>query len=228
MTPLLTEHAKWSPSIKRFYGKYHSTARFVGLQWQEPIRIGAKWDGEYRTRVSYTYRTLNGRFSNTALKDITIYTSKIDLLEELVKDSHYETKLDYIATPRDPDHQSDLENTEENLVFRSKLYYSKYEYKVEANVNYWRNPPDSNAVAEAIKYVEENFKDTRIVYTDGRTHMPRSRYMSPIWGIGSGQSKSAAIPKFPTLYTNDTASLFLLKLSWGGDLNLVTERVVIV
>jgi hypothetical protein len=228
MTPLLTEHHKWSPSIKRFYGKYHSTARFVGFAWNDPMSVHLRWDGLYRTRNSYSYRDrFSARATNVPTKEFIIYTSELELLEELLFDKHFESKLDYIATPRDEKHRSDLENTDEHIVFRSKLYYGKYEYKVEANVSYWRNPPDPDVVRQAVKYVDDTFTDTRAVYSDGRTHVPRTRY-SPMPGLNSGYPGVVSIPKFPTLYTNDKSSLFLLKMSWGTELNLVTERVVIV
>lgn len=231
MTPLLTEHPKWSPSIKRFYNKYHSTARFVGCHRNDHSDLNRRWEGLYRTRNSFTYR-IGGEFQSEFVREFTIYTSETKLLEELISDSYFESKLDYIATPRDATHQADLENTDENIVFRNKLFYNQYQYKVESKLNYWRNPPDAQTVKEAVDYIEKNFKDTRVVYSDGRIHAPRSRYRFASMGIfspyASGNTTAAGIPKFPTLYTNDTASLFLLKMSWGSELNLMTERVIIV
>lgn len=221
MRPTIINSNKWTPSFKQYYSRYHSSAKFIGKSRGERLNFDSKWDDEYRIRRSYTYSGLRDGYYPA----LTIYTNNIEMLCELVNDQYYETRLDYITTPRDSEHLNALSSSDQKVIFRSKLFYNKYQYRAIANVNYYRNPPSEETVIAATRFVEENFSDSRVVYNNGKVCWPVGYRRN--WQTGKTFMPSA-IPKFPTVYTNDESSLFLLKMSWGTDLNLVSERVMIV
>ena len=221
MTPTIVNSSKWTPSFKRYYSLYHSSAKFVGKMRGERLSFDSKWDDEYRIRRSYHYNGLHDGYC----PEITIYTNNLEMLCELINDPYYENRLDYITTPRDTEHLNALSSSDERIIFRSKLFYNTYRYRAIANVNYYRNAPEADTVKQAVKFVDENFVDSRIVYNNGRVYWPNGFRRN--WLTGNVATPKS-IPKFPTVYTNDESSLFLLKMSWGTELNLLSERVMIV
>lgn len=224
MREFIINNEKWTPSFKQYYKTYHSSAKFIGLNRGENMQPDYKWIDQYRCRRSFEVRGDDG-----FVPGLTIYTNNFDLLEELLRNEYYSQRLDYISTPRNQDHLDALSLSEERLVFRSRLFYNEYSYRVQAQINYYRNPPDAQLISEAVKFVDENFVESRIVYNEGRVHWPagfrRSWFNNP---TQIHNNNSIKIPKFPTIYTNDVNSLFLLKLSWGTELNLLSERVMII
>jgi hypothetical protein len=226
MKESIIDNEKWTPSFKRYYNTYHSSAKFIGLNQGENMQLDYKWVDQYRCRRHYESHPSGREFG--FVPGLTIYTNNLDLLEELLKTEYYNQRLDYVTTPRDQEHLDALSSSDEKIVFRNKLFYNEYSYRVQAQINYYRNPPQAQSVEEAVGFVEENFTNSRIVYNEGRVHWPGGFRRS--WFNNSYQQNHNAkrIPKFPTIYTNDVNSLFLLKLSWGTELNLLSERVMII
>jgi hypothetical protein len=218
---------KWTPSFKQYYKTYHSSAKFIGLNQGENMQLDYKWQEHYRCRRSYEIHPNGRKFG--LVPGLTIYTNNLELLDELLTTEYYKQRLDYVSTPRDQEHLNALISSDERLIFRSKLFFNEYSYRVQAEINYYRNPPQTETVEDAVKFVEENFANSRLVYNQGRLHWPggfrHSWYNSPYL---QQNNNIITIPKFPTIYTNDVNSLFLLKLSWGTDLSLLTERVMII
>lgn len=216
MTPLLINHKSWTPSLKKFFNAYHSTIHFIGCQFSKRDPIARKWQGKYRTRNTWILQ--DGGY----VQACHIYTNDIEMLEDLVSDNFYNEKIDYIATPRDQAHSELFSQSSETTEFRSKYYFDKYEYRLVSNVNYYRDPPDSDMVNTAVAHIRENFTDTRLAYNNGRYHMMRRTWFA------TPAPAVSKIVKFPTVYTNDKNQLFMFMMAYREELQLEVSRVVIV
>lgn len=223
MNPTLTSHPKWSPSLKRFYNKYHSSIKLIDFTWHESFRLPIEWDSEYRVRRSFG-KIKDGNWT----REITLYTNNLDLIDFLITEPYYAFHIDYMSTPIDQDHLDALQSDFGNVIFRSSPFYKKYYYRVISGLR-WGEIPDQEKVESAVKFIKENFTDYKITYPSGRNYLIRNSwqtlYAARVYSPGS--VKYTKSPKFPCLYTNDEATLMLLKMGYDSDFNLQISKVYV-
>lgn len=217
MTPLFTNHKKWTPSLKYYYNQFHSSIKFVGFGWHESSKLPPQWDGKYRSRNSIdVYR------GSATTHTVTIYTSDYSLLEFLLTDPYYAMRLDYISTPIDTEHQDIMADASSSVIFRNKLFYNKYSYKITNDLR-WTEIAEIHTVESAMQYINDNFKEFKYNYPDGKFYDRRQlQYNAP------GTNPQVRHPKFPTIYTNDGGGAMMLKMGYGRELKLHIDRVYVV
>ena len=218
MTPSITSHSKWTPSLKHYYGAYHSSVRMTNFSWHESAKLPAEWDNEYRLRRS-SGPIADGNWT----RDATLYTNNLDLIEFMINDPYYAMHIDYIATPMDTVHRDILSSGSGSVIFREKLYYNKFHFKISDNLR-WNVHPAADSVNAVVQYIEDNFKDYKLSYPNGRFYYQRQYYYSSV--VTAPPANNAPLkPKIPCVYTNDEAGIMLLKLSYGQELQLQISKV---
>lgn len=222
MNPALTSHPKWSPSLKRFYNKYHSSVKLIDFAWHDSFRLPIELDDEYRIRRSFG-KIKDGNWT----REITVYTNNFDLIDLLMADPYFASHIDYISTPIDQDHLDALHSGLGNVIFRSSPFYKKYYYRVISGLR-WGEIPDREKVESAVNFIKENFTDYKLTYPSGRNFFIRNSW--PLYAArvySPGTSQYTTTPRFPCLYTNDESTLMLLKMGYDTDFNLQISKVYV-
>jgi hypothetical protein len=190
------------PSNKLFYKKYHTCIELGPFSRYDLVKLTNFESTEYKTVQRYVY---SGDSARGIV--VSIYTNNSDIIKHVI--SNY--KLIHIRQPLNEEHAQMLLNKDLNVIFREKLFYDKYKFKMSADRD-WKttsiNEHHENVkVAKSWLYENHSKQYTRLVHIDSSwAYFPHERV--------------------PNVYTNDESFLMLFKLMFGSSFRLEINSVV--
>jgi|TARA_R110002074_G_scaffold85854_1_gene189802 hypothetical protein len=203
------QHKYWSPVRKLYYKKYYNVIRASATPTHSAVSIPLEFKGEYRIVDRYDgIKKIDGATAFTSVA--SIYTNNQDLINYVMKTYG----VIGIETPFNQTHLDYLLDSNREIIYRDKAWYDQYHHKVRVFES-WRSRglPNSAQPIEVLTMWKELFqrKDSRWSGQDRqlRTSWSHSRYFS-----------------YPTVYTNNEASIMLLKMTYNSLLNIHVETVV--
>ena len=215
----LKSHPLWEHSTDGWYAKYHSRCILADFGvFNEIPKIPKEFDSHYKVVRKIVWSA--DLLPNTLT--YTIYTSDIALLEHIMSAPELNKHIEKIQTPVDMSHASTIIEFDTSAVHRSKLYYDHFLFKMTPTK--YKNL-EVELSKEAIKFIEDEIQDKRMVYAMGRTSRTWIFGSQRKSGFGSYPSSSLNIP---TVYTNDEPGLMMFKLRFGSDIKFSVERVVLI
>lgn len=227
----IINHKAWKQSSTGYYSKYIARVVLSGFSfWDyggniERLPIDRNFDGEYK-KVR--------KLDRDGLFEFRVYTSNVDLLLWFAKAPELQDHIEEITCPANQSQIDELQKFKDNVLYREKYFFGKYKFRLQPD-NYWTyqrqnmSKPSNEIVLEAINFLKDNFKDSRIQYTNGRYSMmyTRSQFLQTGTISSSTSLTAQRMLNIPTLYTNDEGSLMLYKLKFGADLLFNIDKVTL-
>ncbi len=124
MIETLTAHPKWEMSTKHYYGKFRFRIK-LGYWQQSTKMLRSLPDWEFPKELYRRRIELQNDRNYTA----TFYTDKEYLVQFLL--DNYPNKILAITSPISTEHATLLSNLDINTIFKKKLWYNKYDHKLE-------------------------------------------------------------------------------------------------
>lgn len=202
---------KCEPSTKLYYSKYHTCIEL------KPIKssvgrpnIPDRFQDDYRIVVS-NYGSLGYQYTK-------IYTSSDSLIDYIMDDIFLSINIKKITAPVNEQHIKHLHDKDVNTVFRDKYWYSKYQYRIETTPRRDVDIPE-HEINDFKKVIFEDFRDDCRLKRNyqpwtfwqfnaiSRGHVPGAP-----WGMSPPITKTQQSWWPPTIFTNDEANVFLLKM----------------
>ena len=209
------------PSYKHYYDLYDTKISLGKFSRRDHVRIIPEHLPEIRINRIYVK---GNPLETSPTWIVNIYTSNKEIVE------HYETNY-HVLSIHEPINQEHSDVLSGKLgadkLFRDKLYYSKWRYKLEVDYN-WRNTRFgglySNKPDEYHDMIEEMYKhigrqhskdDCRMVHRSGYYPTPSlsvARQSQPYY------PNATRLQYLPFIFTNDEALLFMLKLKYTNEI----------
>lgn len=200
------KHKSWHPTKKLYYKQYSFVIRIGAMLRGHDVVVPTEFS-EYR-RVDredgLTY-TQPPAFTRTC----SIYTNDLRLIEYLL--STYNELILVLESPYNEQHAEYLNDPNRNIIYRDKPWYHKYHHKLNVYES-WRQSNKPNP-ALVIATFQELFQSADSKWA-GQGKEPMQFYHSSRWF------------SYPTIYTNNEASIMLFKLAHGDVLRLSIETIV--